>query len=434
MARKKNLIADLPSGIGITKSRSGRGRMFFRVRLGSRFTGGPILKKDFNSVEDARKWIFGDAQKERATPGAIIDLKEKAGMVAFELSATQLHESAGALKELEKVGMSLAEAIQFAIRHAKPPAGTLSVAQAIEGALEDKSRSKRPTYLADLGKRWRRFERWLPPEKGKAINGVTSLDVRRFLNECKLKPVGERNMLRNLSVLFSWAVNQHHMAENPCLGMTVEESTVKKSAVRILTIEEARKLLHLVAKGFKAEARVEEKGVWREKFGAVSLAVSPMDMAPIIAVGCFGGIRPEESARLKWSMIDFKRKHIDLPAEITKDGDRRIVEMSDNLFEWLLICRKESGPLLPVNFRRKRWALSKAMGWDGWPDDILRHSYGSYHLAKHRNAAMTAEQMGHKNARMLYAHYREVVKEAEDIESYWKLLPASAGEIVKFAA
>ena len=77
----------------------------------------------------------------------------QAGKVAFELSAAQLHESAGALKELEKAGMSLTEAIQFAIRHAKPPAGILSVAQAIAEALAEKSKSKRPTYLADLRKR-----------------------------------------------------------------------------------------------------------------------------------------------------------------------------------------------------------------------------------------------------------------------------------------
>jgi integrase len=68
------------------------------------------------------------------------------------------------------------------------------------------------------------------------------------------------------------------------------------------------------------------------------------------------------------------------------------------LFEWLLVCRNKSGPMLPVNFRRKRWALSRAMGWREWPDDILRHSFDSYHLAKYRNAALTAEQMGHKNA------------------------------------
>jgi integrase len=430
----KAKIKDLPPGVGVGKATSGRGKEYWRVRLGKRFTGGPVILKDFSKLEEARKWIFGDAQNEKATPGAIIDLKEKAGKVAFELSASQLHESAGALKELEKAGMTLTEAIRFAIRHAKPPAGILTVAQAIEEALAEKSRSKRPAYLADLGKRWRRFERWLPPEKRKAINGITGLDVRKFLNECKLKPVGERNMLRNLSVLFTWAVNQHHMAENPCLGMTVEESTVKKSAVRILSIEEARKLFHLIATGFKVEAEEREKKSWREKFGAVSFTVPPMDMIPIVSVGCFGGVRPEESARMTWDMVDFKRKHIDLPAEITKDGDRRIVDMPDNLIEWLLACRKDSGSLLPTNFRRKRWALCRAMGWEEWPDDILRHSYGSYHLAKHRNAALTAEQMGHKNARMLYAHYREVVKDADDITTYWNLLPSSTGEIVKFAA
>jgi integrase len=434
MARKKNLIADLPSGIGITKSLSGRGRLFYRVRLGRRFTGGPVLKKDFTSVEDARTWIFGGAQAHKAEPGAIIDLKAEAGESAFKLSAAQLAEAEAAFRICDKAGLSLTEAVRFAVLHAKPPAGVSSVGLAIEEALAEKSRSKRPTYLADLAKRWRRFDRWLPADKRKAINGITKLDIRRFLNDCKLKPVGERNMLRNLSVLFSWAVNQHHMAENPCLGMAVDESTKKKSAVRILSIEEARKLLQLVAEGFSVAAREHEKNSWREKFGALSINVSPMDLAAIIAVGCFGGVRPEESARITWDMVDFKRKHIDLPAEITKAGERRIVDMPNNLVEWLLACRKEFGPLLPVNFRRKRWALCREMNWKEWPDDILRHSYGSYHLAKHRNAALTAEQMGHKNARMLYAHYREVVKEASDIEEFWKLTPRLEAKVIRMNA
>jgi integrase len=214
-------------------------------------------------------------------------------------------------------------------------------------------------------------------------------------------------------------------------GMTVEKSTTKRSVVRILSIEEARELLHLVAAGFKVEADEREKNSWREKFGAISLTVPPMDLVPVIAVGCFGGVRPEEPARMTWDMVDFERKHIDLPADITKDGDRRIVDMSENLAEWLLPCRKESGPLPPMNFRRKRWVLCRAMNWRDWPDDILRHSYGSYHLAKHRNAALTAEQMGHKNARMLYGHYREVVKEASAIDAYWKLMPEVFAKVIR---
>jgi integrase len=131
--------------------------------------------------------------------------------------------------------------------------------------------------------------------------------------------------------------------------------------------------------------------------------------------------------------VDFKRKHIDLPAEITKAGERRIVDMPDNLVEWLLPCRKESGPLLPVNFRRKRWGLCRAMNWKKWPDDVLRHSYGSYHLAKHRNAALTAEQMGHKNVRMLYAHYREIIKDSDHVNAYWSLVPGLVDNVVGFA-
>lgn len=419
---KKNvraLIAGLPSGIGVSKSTSGRGRVFVRVRLGERFTGGPVLKKDFSSVDGARKWIFGDAQEHRANPGAMLDLKAIAGASAFTLSASQLAEAEAAFRACGKAGISLTEAVRFAVRHASPPAGTISVLEAITKALEMKTKSRRPLYVQDLGKRWRRFEGWLPAERRKALNGITKLDVRNFLNACGLKSVGERNMLRNLSVLFAWAVDQHHMADNPCLGIKVTESTTKRAGVRILSIGELRKMIDLVANGFEVAAEEHEKDAWRKKYRRTVFRISAMEMAPILCVGCFGGVRPEESVRMTWEMVDFERKHLDLPGEITKDGERRIVDMSDNLVTSLLACRKESGPLSPDDFRRKRWMLCKAMGWASWPADILRHSFGSYHLAKHRNAALTAELMGHRNARMLYTYYREVVKENADVEEYW---------------
>jgi integrase len=123
------------------------------------------------------------------------------------------------------------------------------------------------------------------------------------------------------------------------------------------------------------------------------------------------------------------------PPSVAKDSQRRIIDVSDNLPEWLFLCRRSSGKILPENFRRKRWALCRAMNWkQGWPEDILRHSYGSYHLAKYRNAAFTADQMGHKNVRMLYAHYREVVKNSGDIIDYWTTFPSSSREVGRFAA
>ena len=96
-------------------------------------------------------------------------------------------------------------------------------------------------------------------------------------------------------------------------------------------------------RAIQVEAAGEEKAAWRRKFGAISILIPPMDMVPIITVGCFVDVRPDESARMEWEMIDFDRKHIDLPAAITKDGERRIVDMSDNLLEWLFLCRRPSG-------------------------------------------------------------------------------------------
>jgi integrase len=53
----------------------------------------------------------------------------------------------------------------------------------------------------------------------------------------------------------------------------------------------------------------------------------------------------------------------------------------------------------------------------------LRHSYGSYHLAKFQHSGQTAEFMGHANPDMLYKHYRDVIKEQGDIDGFWKLVP-----------
>jgi site-specific recombinase XerD len=91
----------------------------------------------------------------------------------------------------------------------------VSIYDAIEEP-EKSKRSNRKAYFADLTRRWRRFAKWLPAEKRKAINMITKPIIRKFLTERGLAPEGERNMLRNISELFSWAVDHHYLAENPC--------------------------------------------------------------------------------------------------------------------------------------------------------------------------------------------------------------------------
>jgi hypothetical protein len=67
-----------------------------------------------------------------------------------------------------------------------------------------------------------------------------------------------------------------------------------------------------------------------------------------------------------------------------------------------------------------------------WPQNALRHSFGSYHLARFNDAAKLALEMGNSPA-TIFRHYRQLVKPKE-AERYWKIAPAPAGKkVVQFA-
>jgi hypothetical protein len=65
-----------------------------------------------------------------------------------------------------------------------------------------------------LSRPLRRYLRELE-ERPLAVPNATKLDIRRLPDDCLLRPIRERDMLRNLSDLFTLAVDQHHVAEKP---------------------------------------------------------------------------------------------------------------------------------------------------------------------------------------------------------------------------
>ena len=68
-----------------------------------------------------------------------------------------------------------------------------------------------------------------------------------------------------------------------------------------------------------------------------------------------------------------------------------------------------------------------------WPQNALRHSFASYHLAKFNDAAVLSLELGHTNSQLVFQHYRQLVK-PKQAERYWKIAPAVAGKkVVQFA-
>jgi hypothetical protein len=143
-----------------------------------------------------------------------------------------------------------------------------------------------------------------------------------------------------------------------------------------------------------------------------------------MALEAFGGLRFSSSFRISRDEINLEEKTIILPASKHKSGKRQILEgLPENLWAWIKaadamghdwkICR-------PVYDREKKAAFERA----GLSKlcNVLRHSFCSYHVALHQDAAKTAWLMQHTNQAMLYRHYKGLALRA-DAERYFQLSP-----------
>ena len=157
------------------------------------------------------------------------------------------------------------------------------------------------------------------------------------------------------------------------------------------------------------------------------------EMLPYIAIGLFAGLRRAELERLDWRDIHFDGEQlIEVTAAKSKTARRRFVKIQPNLREWLAPVRKHFGKITPDNFVKEFDALRVAAEITNWPDNALRHSFASYHLAQFRAAAALALEMDHTDSGMIFGHYRQLVRPKEAAR-YWSIRPATSKKIVRFA-
>jgi integrase len=129
--------------------------------------------------------------------------------------------------------------------------------------------------------------------------------------------------------------------------------------------------------------------------------------------------------------------NVKVKAATSKTAKRRVITMSQNLNAWLVPYGGRTGPLWQLSetaFYDETEKAWKAARLSKWPKNGLRHSFASYHLAKHNDAARLALDMGHTATKMIFAHYRDVVT-PEEAERYWSIFPqARADNVVPMAA
>jgi integrase len=292
---------------------------------------------------------------------------------------------------LKSFGKTLTDATDFYLRHLEATSRSVPVAQATRELLQNRKASGlSDRYVYEMDLKLRRFCNDFPD---RCIAQISTADVDTWLERLSLAPGSRNTFRRDLNTLFSFAVTRRYCATNPVIESSIAKDIDEE--VGILSVNQIIKLLEVASDA----------------------------MIPFFAIGAFAGLRRAELERMDWLQIDFESGLINVKARHSKTAARRLVTIQPNLAAWLAPYGKHSGSICPPMFRtlfdeeREHAGLLR-----DWPQNALRHSYGSYHLAKFQDAPALALQMGN-SVEVIMKHYRELVKPKEAAR-YWQIKPS----------
>jgi hypothetical protein len=228
------------------------------------------------------------------------------------------------------------------------------------------------------------------------VSTVETKELISLMDELKATGGTRVNYRNTWGAFFKWAVQREYRDTNPCSGIIVQGKQ-EIGLPKILTINELQRLLRAATSDPPTLAR--------------------------ITIASFAGLRTAEIMRT--SMTDISKGQIHITSAASKVRQQRWVTIPPVLQAWLDICALPPGLICPYiqssSDRHLEHVWARA-GFTTWPRNGLRHSFGSYHLALHRSADLTAHEMGHRSTQMLYAHYRNVVTQA-DGEAWFAQFP-----------
>ena len=306
-----------------------------------------------------------------------------------------------AVEKLKPFGKTLAEATDFFVAHLKASERSCTAVQLVGELLKAKEADgASASHLRNIRCRLAVFAEKFD---GRMVATITSGEIDNWLRSLPFSPLTRNHYRQLVGMAFNFAVRSGYATDNPATHAA--KAKVVSKAPGILAVTQTARLLE---------------------------AASP-DILPYLAIGAFAGLRRAEIERLDWSEVDFESGLIEVTAQKSKTAMRRFVTMQANLREWLLPVRKHRGSVTPEDFDEAFDQARAAAGITDWPDNALRHSFASYHLAHFKNAASTALELGHHDSRMTFAHYRELVKPKEAAR-YWKIKPETSVKVVPLVA
>jgi integrase len=306
-----------------------------------------------------------------------------------------------AAEQLAQFGKTIADAAEHYVEYLKESQHSIAVKELVPQlitAKEADGMSER--YIQDLRSRLPRFAEAFGEQM---VATITAKQIDTWLRALPVGATTRNNFRRVLVTMFSYAMRHSYASSNPAAQTAKAKET--DSPPGILTVQQTARLLE----------------------------TAPSALLPYVAIGAFAGLRRAEIERLDWKDVHFDGEQlIEVTAAKSKTARRRFVKIQPNLREWLLPVRKHSGKVTLDNLETQLEAAREAAGITDWPDNALRHSFASYHLAHFKDAAALALEMGHTDSGEFFNHYRQLVRPKEATR-YWTIKPQTSAKIVHLA-
>ena len=274
---------------------------------------------------------------------------------------------------------------------------TVTFEKAVEAALEiRKDRRTRTVY--DFRYFTRRFMKRCKGLATRRVRSITPQECAGYIEQAFDTPRQRQKARLILSGVFGTAVKRGWCDANPVAK--VEAPRVVEQQVPILTPQE-----------------IEQITTTAETYRGGSCAAA-------VGMMLYAGIRPHEVARLSWAQVDLRERAIYILPRHSKTGGARRVTVHKPLLRILRAHKRlDHEKLCPPNWLHHWRELRRAAGWNSpahrWPQDVLRHTFASYHLSHFRSYAELQLEIGHRDATLLRTRYvdqRPVV----NAEAFWE--------------
>ena len=220
------------------------------------------------------------------------------------------------------------------------------------------------------------------PELGKRnFSELTVSECEEWLNTAFTTPSQFNKARAMLHGLFEFAIRRDWRDNNPI--DKIERRKVIEKEIQPLKLSETKRLI---------------KTAQRE---------SP-NCAIAAALLIYAGIRPREVRRLTWQDIDTEENTITVRPNCSKTGGTRQVEIPPVLNRLLITHSHElkEEKICPQNWQRRWRKIRNNSGFRGrWTQDVLRHTYASFHAKHYANLPRLQLNMGHRDLSLLRSRY-----------------------------